>query len=173
VTHQIWFADGSDCNSVAVGPHTILTASHCVDKNTSSLAVDSKDKVVPVKHKTYDTKDHVIVILGYTFKNWASISQQPLQLGQEVFIAGAPGRLDQLYRTGVYSGLSHVGSRAVMMMFQLPSFYGDSGSAIFNQQGEIITTITCIASLSDNHDYIGFACAYPLSFSTQQLEHIQ
>lgn len=173
VTHEIWFPDKSDCNSVVIGKHTILTASHCVDKSLKTLAIGSKDHSVTIQQKVYDSQDHVIVVLGYTFKTWTSIATQSLQLGQTVFIAGAPGDFDRLYRVGVYSGWASLGKHAKAMLFQLPIFYGDSGSAIFNQNAQIITTVTGIASLSGERDYVGFAYAYPLSFTKQQLGQIQ
>lgn len=173
LNHQIWFPDGSDCNSTAIGDHTILTASHCVKENDNTISINSQNNKVTVLQKIYDKKDHVMLVLGYTFKNWASISQQPLYLGQEVFIAGAPGDFSPLYRVGVYSGWTRLGAHTVAMMFQLPIFYGDSGSAIFNQAGQVVTTVMCNASMMGDHDYLAFACANPLAFTKQQLEQIQ
>jgi len=173
INHQIWFQDGSDCNSTSIGLHTILTATHCVDKKDAKIAIDNRNNIVSILQKVYDTQDHVILVLGYTFKNWAYVSQQPIKLGERVFIAGAPGDFNQLYRVGFYSGWSRLDAHTVMMMFELPIFYGDSGSAIFNQQGQIITTITCNASLTGDRDYVGFACANPLAFTKKQLGQIQ
>lgn len=173
ISHQIWFPDGSDCNSTAIGPHTLLTATHCLSPDDTTVYVDSRTNAVKVLQKEYDKKDHVIAILDDTFKRWTTISKTPVQLGDKVFIAGAPGDFNQLYRVGVYSGLSWLDRKTLMMMFQLPIFYGDSGSSIFNTKGEIITAITCNASLVGEHDYLGFACAYPLSFTKQQLKEIR
>lgn len=174
VNHQVWFRSGDTCNSTSIGPHSILTATHCIkNEDDATIAIDSKSRNVSVIQKIQDKQDHVILVLGYTFKNWASISTQPIILGQKVFIAGAPGDFDPLYRVGVYSGWTRLDAHTVMMLFQIPIFYGDSGSAIFNQQGQIITTVTCNASLVGDHDYVGFACANPLAFTKQQLEQIQ
>lgn len=173
VSHQLWFPNGSDCNSTAIGPHTLLTATHCLSPDDTTVYVDSRTNSVKVLQKVYDKKDHVIAILDDTFERWAKISKVQVQLGDKVFIAGAPGSFNQLYRTGVYSGLSWMDSKTLLMMFQLPIFYGDSGSAIFNESGEIITAITCNASLVGDQAYLGFTCAYPLSFTKQQLEEIR
>lgn len=174
VNHQVWFKNGDRCNSTSVGPHSILTATHCIKgENEATIAIDSKNHNVSIIQKIEDKKDHTILVLGYTFKNWAGISEQPIILGQEVFITGAPGDFSPLYRVGVYSGWSRLDSHAPMMFFQLPIFYGDSGSAIFNSSGQIVTTVTCNAALVGDHDYLGFACANPIAFTKQQLEQIQ
>lgn len=172
VTHEVWFKDGSRCNLTPIGAHTVLTATHCVDKAIKTIDIDKKGNSVVVLRKMYDKEDHVILLLAYTFKDWANISQESVSLGQSVFIAGAPGVFNKLYRVGVYSGRTMINHKD-MMLFQLPIFYGDSGSAIFNQQGQIITTITCNASLTGDNDYVGFACANPLAFTKHQLEQIQ
>lgn len=137
------FESGS-CSGTAIGPHALLTAAHC-ETPEMHLKIDGDD--VTVLAMIHDDNDHVIYLLGdIVFDEWAPISTEPLEQGQHLYQWGNPLKFHDLYREGYVSGFDKVtwkdGSTTTNAILTINTTFGDSGSAFFNEHGEINAVLT-------------------------------
>ena len=184
-THQIAEATitdhGSTCSATAIGPHAILTASHC-EEPTDIIQVDDTDyKIVGIIR---DSFDHTIYLLGgrAMFKDVAPTGTGSGQIGDDIFVVGNPGPYTRLFRRGVIAGKtsSQLSSWLVdnsgAILYDFNGFFGDSGAAIFNDNGEIIGVVSEVSGTArqpDSNEWpIGFKImlGWPLHFTAAQLE---
>lgn len=162
--HHVVFdskTDTSKCTSNAIGPHTLLTAAHCV-LGTGILAVDGK------KHEIlgieYDEADHAIVrVDGAAFGVIAKISSRFLVFGEHVYFIGNPGKNKAVRRDGKYTGMKFSDDIGIMYKFEIAGFHGDSGSGIMDDSGEIVAVLSMADESCD-------VTALPLAFSPDQYE---
>jgi S1-C subfamily serine protease len=159
--------DGT-CSGTVIAPHTVLTAEHCLT-GTHTLAIDSKP--VEVVKVVLDHRDHALVIVSATFSHWSNIAKLSKlspqdNLGNTVFIIGNPGSLRDMYRKGYVSGVQVIDGKA-WTLIDLNGFYGDSGSALFDESGNIVGVISVLYQQTDN-GYIKFMGMLPLAFTPDQ-----
>lgn len=171
-SHQIMFdqflEDGRyECTATAVGPHTLLTAGHCY-ANMNHVYID-REMSNPVKIISIqiDGDDHSLYTVDYTFGVWANINQRPLVTNEKVHFWGNPGKSYDVYREGYFTVESYepeVG--ASLQHFVLPAYGGDSGSGLFDENGDVVAVI----SLGDKSagEY-----SLPLAFTPAQLATIK
>jgi hypothetical protein len=164
-THQIrmeTFLDGQVCSATAVGPHALLTATHC-EMPTEVIEIDGHEE--EVQGYVRDGRDHTIFLVSATFTDWADFSTDPVQAGDDVFMFGNPGGHIDFFRKGVVvkpapdtSGMSRLeqafmGPDAIMSVYDFNSWFGDSGAAIFNTDGKIVGVVSIMGTL-DEHEGI-------------------
>jgi len=140
---------GDICSSTAIGPHALLTASHC-DLGASTVKVDGVEAAITAR--LTDSNDHTIYMVNITFHNYAKFEkkdEQSLQMGDEVWLRGNAFGLNQLIRYGHFAGVivkdtSDVatGITQTIYMFDINGGPGDSGSAIFDNDGKIVAVAT-------------------------------
>lgn len=71
----IYAAEGKgSCSATAIGPHAILTASHCL---AHAEAVDVNGKMVRIEKVLQDDRDHSIALMDIQFTAWAKIGKEP------------------------------------------------------------------------------------------------
>lgn len=162
--HQIK-VKGGDCASTAVGPSTLLTAAHCISGPTP-LEVDGK--AANILWVALDGNDHALVGIDLHFASWATQLSSPA-VGSRVYFIGNPHGEGRLYRSGYVAGADRKG-RA---LYDIHAFFGDSGSGIFNERGELVGVLTQIFSLTAGDVSEWFAASQPLSFTAQQWQLIQ
>ncbi len=180
-THQIKFVvevDGETghalCTSSAIGPHALLTAKHC-DVGETALTVDKELVDHKILGRLADGEDHVIFLVdGSAFKDTmgAFYSAEGISTGAQVFMFGDGGGMyPPQYRRGYYMNSMTATDKEVpegmpvgrMYVFDLNIIGGDSGSAIYNNDGMLVSLVTY--SLADH-----FCGAYPLAFTDEQIE---
>lgn len=154
--------DKGTCSGTVVGPHTVLTAEHCL-WDMRKLAIDGK--AVRVEGITLDHHDHALVKVGATFKAWASLGRIEGQ-GASVFVLGNPGDLQDIYRHGYLSGHTKAKGMAVTL-YDLNGYYGDSGSGIFNDRGELVGVVSIVFQQTDGA-YMKLMGSFALSFTADQ-----
>ena len=62
------------CSGTIIGPHSILSATHCFDGSPVSI----NDRLVKVLQHIDDGDDHTILIVDQTYRDWAGIGSAPV-----------------------------------------------------------------------------------------------
>ncbi len=175
----------ADCGGVAVAPHTILTAKHCIiesssgeDRTLTLLVNDKPAKAVVVW--VSPTDDHAFVQVDMQFKHWAHLGPEAVP-GDDVFVWGAPDGIPYMLRRGSVAGhalLSVVSIDKVprlYTMYDFNGYTGDSGSAVFDTKGRIVGTVTGIYEATDGIFPTGFSLMMiqPYSFTQADLDKLK
>jgi hypothetical protein len=174
-THHIAFrtiVEGRSCSATAIGPHALLTASHC-ELPAESIFIDNEE--ADIFGIVRDDNDHSIILVAKTFKFWSDVSATPASLGDHVFIVGNPGSQDGVYREGYVARLNKptgfFGSGPTVSLYDLNGYHGDSGAALFNEKGEILGVLSFIDMQTNDKDNtsIKFMGAFAIGFTAEQL----
>lgn len=150
ITQKAILGSGSKCSATAIGPHALLTASHC-EAPTDLLQISG----VPahIIQRVRDEFDHTILLVDYTFPRFATVSlSDPLERGESVFVFGNPGRFTDIFRHGCVAGFESDDDPTAQVLFDLNGFHGDSGSAVFDEHGSVVDVISTITGDTHNHE---------------------
>lgn len=169
--HHINFknvVDADSCSATAVGPHTLLTAGHCL-MATNEITIDGK--VAHVASLVFDDADHMLVVADTTFSDWLRVNQTALatiEPGTPVHMWGNPGHRADVSRTGTFLKWDDPEDpeEPKLAIFDLPIYGGDSGSGILDQFGAVIAVV----SLGDKS---AETAVFPLQFTPEQLSQIR
>lgn len=156
--------DENSCSSTAVGPHALLTASHCL-VGLKTLVIDGKGPA-NVMRVMDDGNDHSVIFLNYTFKTWAEFGPKPRQT-EKVHAYHSPGNYPDMYSQGYVSG-SKVVKGKLVTLYDLPTFYGSSGAAILNNQGQIVAVDSVVVMLEGEQAFYQQAGSFDLKFNADQ-----
>lgn len=166
---RLLFKDGGSCTGTVIGPHTILSASHCfADAPLVGHCIAGICLPAAVTKSVSDGRDHTIIWVGGSFGEavQARIGAAKLVQGEELHFWGNPlGRRD-LLRRGYVSG------------FESPDWVlidslvgpGDSGSGLFNEAGEIVGVISSVYAPTEYFHLMG---ARMLGFTPEQYAQAQ
>jgi V8-like Glu-specific endopeptidase len=158
--------DNGSCSGTIIGPHAILTATHCFEW---PYTVRIYGMPVRVLRAIVDGSDHTIIVVDRHFDTWAPIARAP-KPGDHVFIFGNPGSLTDQYRNGYVSGQAAIGGELVTT-YNMGIYFGDSGSGIFDSSGSLIGVVSSVYSMTDGVR-LTFACSRPLAFTPEQLREV-
>jgi hypothetical protein len=144
--HMINALEGAGCSATAIGPHALLTAAHC-DLGTNKVVIDDLSVTATISSKGYDGNDHMILLLSdYTFTSIAQIDQRAPRTQEHVLLWGNPGRSRDVFREGYLKSKSEFpgadDQTRTLYVFQLGCYPGDSGGAIFSDEGKILTVVS-------------------------------
>jgi hypothetical protein len=158
---------GNKCSATAIGPHALLTASHC-ELPTRDLGVDGRKATIVSFAR--DENDHTIYLLsGIEFKDFADVDESPLTVGEDLFMYGNPGELDDIFRKGYVSKVDDEDDPPYYYI-DINTFFGDSGSGLFNRDGKLVAVLSTgeIQTIHDvNFELTG---AFGLNFSKDVLD---
>lgn len=193
-------SNGGSCSATAVGPHALLTATHCL---TASDTIQVDDKEAIVDSIISDPVDHSIYLLsGIEFKEYADVAEGvQLSQGEHFFMFGNPGDLTDIYREGYVAGFNDKDgdddsafpdifrflpnifsfnrnkandkphrNKPHIILFDFAGFFGDSGSALFDDDGRIVAITSFVhqqASMGYHNQFMG---GYELRLTHAQLE---
>lgn len=178
--------DFGECTGTAVGPHAILTAEHCNDRYTgkgTQILLDESMRHYHILGAIGDNQDHVIFLLdGPPLKNFVDISKlvdvAPPRPGEHLVIYGdgmrefppkrRDGKVDLLEQE---EDSSDVDADLGMTYYTMEVIPGDSGSAVFGEDGRIVGIITYSTECTTHHSE--GSAGFPLAYSRQALEQIQ
>lgn len=168
-TLRISLLDGA-CSATVVGYNTILTATHCLSSKHPFVDINGSPTVI-VKHE-WDSNDHSLLRVAYRFdKSAIACFSKELKISDKVFIIGNPGDLTNIYREGYFSGINF-GTQ----MFMLQIWPGDSGSAIFNMENQIVGVVSSTLVFSDSKDArrgtFQITSAKVFNFTPEQLKSV-
>jgi len=160
-THQETVVGGSMCSATAIGPHTLLTASHC-EQASNKLDIEGIEGPATIVKIIRDDNDHTIYYLsGVQFPTYSTVDlAHELAVGEDVFQFGFPGKWAKLYRRGYYMGNPEHGDASkiepVISLFDFSVWHGDSGSGVFDSEGNLIAVVSLIEVQShDGEDTAG------------------
>jgi len=182
-THAIEFFDSKEastgegfCTGLAIGPHAILTAGHCFDtvrySDEKYVEIDmSMSKEQVVGHKD-DGADHIILLLnGPAFRNIAEYKVQVAKLGEHVWSYGVGGHQYPPVRKDGHvietNDPSDIDAQLGVFQTNLGAIPGDSGAAIYNDNGDIVGLHTY--GLKDHSETMDFE----MQFSEQDVRFAQ
>jgi V8-like Glu-specific endopeptidase len=162
-----WNQEIGHCSGTVVGPHAILTAQHCFfDSNL--IRLDAEKDPIRIVAALIDGNDHVIYLVDRTFKTWASINERTLVPNEPVHVWAAPGHNSDVYRSGYFVGYSTKKEldpelKVQFENFILPTYPGDSGAGLFDENGSIVAVTSMGDTSADSLDV-------PLAFTLDQLD---
>jgi hypothetical protein len=175
-THAIVMNKGF-CTSSAIGPHALLTASHC-DSSAGSIKVDESFSI-NILGRITDNKDHIIYLVdGPPFKVTMGEFYSPSTYdmpreGEGVFFYGdGGGMFPPQLRKGYRMDHLEFGKDTTppgmpsgdLFLFDMVAITGDSGSAVYSEKtGRLIAVVTF--GLFDH-----FAGSYALQFTQEQID---
>lgn len=158
--------DETSCSAMSVGPHALLTATHCI-ANMTQLTIDGRG-YVNVMRVMSDGNDHSVLFLSYTFRTWEDFGPLPEQ-AEEVHIYHSPGNYPDMYSKGYVSGRKVVKGKAITL-YDLPTFYGSSGSAILDKDGKIIAVTSAIMRIVGDGAAYQQVVSWDFAFTPEQME---
>lgn len=192
-THTIYLhsmTNSVKCSATAIGPHALLTASHC-EEPTDYISVDGEGAMI-VGVPLRDGFDHSIFLVTSTLSDYAEIDSKDFELGDDVFIFGNPGNDTDIFRKGYVAGFKggtdanpyeelFSGKVSVRMtLFDLNGFSGDSGSGVFDSNGKLRGVINVsyvqnsghkeVNGVMDDGYNVKFMGSYGLHFTPEQLQ---
>ena len=181
-THHIWmntFLDRASCSATAIGPHALLTASHCEEPTDKVLVDGDETRVLGILR---DDKDHSILLVEQHFTRYASFATEKPKQGDDVFIFGNPAGKLGIFRKGYVAGFDKqatnfleeaFGGGEDEIYYDFNGWMGDSGGAIFDATGKIQAVVS-VADLtpSRSKDWPTFKLmgAFPLAFTPEQIK---
>jgi hypothetical protein len=156
--HMIKFLDEkhdskSLCSATAIGPHALLTATHCNEGESgeeyTTVNLDLSPTYYHLLAEVQDSHDHVIYILdGPVFKHFLPVDSLlftiPPSPGEHVYMFGdgesnfPPRRLDGVEDAALQAADSDVDADMGMHWYTLPITHGDSGAAIFGEDNRVL-----------------------------------
>lgn len=170
-THMISYIDpekGKEvvaCTGTAIGPRTLLTASHCDEGQYETIRLDYAVTQKHILAHASDGRDHTIYIVdGPVFQNYVAAKEIKVlpEVGSRVIMFGTGGQdfPPHVYYGHVIDGKDHSDedASAGIVYFDIPAIGGDSGSIVYDKDGNVVA----IMSMSDeDKESIGFALAFP------------
>jgi hypothetical protein len=157
-SHMIRYLDDKGagrglCTGTAIGPHAILTAEHCNDgtgsDKSTQIEIDYSTHKYRIMHSIVDDRDHEIYLIdGPPLKNIVAVNLGDLHTGQHIQYYGFgqgvyPSTLRQ-GRVRATDDPSDVDATAKLYLFDFPAIHGDSGSAIYDDSGNIVGLVSYV-----------------------------
>lgn len=134
-TVRLEFPGGGVCSGTAISKTAILSAAHCFKTDEGSATVNAKE--VTFKVVANDGQDHVLVTVDKPFTVWARMGIRKPSQGDVVFVHGNPNAIKDMLRVGRVAGWD-----GDLMALDLLGWYGDSGAAVFNEDGRIVGMVS-------------------------------
>lgn len=149
IAQQIISGD-SFCSATAIGPHALLTATHC-ELPSDALFVRAYVGVakVGIAGRIRDDFDHTILLLtGPALPAFVDVELvDELAQAEEVFTWGNPGKFQDIFTKGYIAG--YEGEANAVVLFSFNTFSGASGSGIFNNAGHLVAVVSLQRSVSE------------------------
>jgi len=175
IIHQESLNADKGCSATAIGPHALLTASHC-EAPTDAIDIDGVTGYT-ISKIYRDGNDHSIYLVpGVTFPQVAKVAPRALYPGEFIFVWGNPvntsdAQFVAVLRTGKYTA-SYLFKGRIVDVFDFRAIAGDSGSAVFTQNGDVVGVLSFSGDIAlpiTDRTFAG-AGAIKLNFSKEVLQ---
>lgn len=151
-THMVTFYQGTRpvglCTATAIGPHALLTASHCnKDEKLTDIKLDIALNDFHIQKTLTDDRDHDIYLIdGPPFQNTVDYKVRAAKPGEHVHLYGnGEGDYPSHRQDGKrvrFDDPSEVDLREGVVRFDMKVIPGDSGSAVLADDGSIVAVTT-------------------------------
>ncbi len=180
-SHQVVFYYGDShalCTATAIAPHALLTAGHCIaeaeDLDAVTFAVDHVMTRFSVLGVLVDHRDHVIILTnGPAFTRIAPYLTRAPKVGETVYLYGfGEGVYPAVKKTGTVIDEydpSEVDARAGMFYMTTQAIPGDSGSAIYGADGDILGLLTYKVNGNKENEGLFESAGFQLGFTPEQI----
>ena len=171
------------CSGTVVGPHTILTGTHCVDEGSLVAINDIPAQSLGI---VSDGHDHSLVTVDATFYRYATIRQRWIAQNEAIHYLGNPAMFRNLYRRGYVLGFCEVGTECLeslvdsvegvdidgarATLLSTRGWAGDSGAGVFDSEGYLVTTISAVTEVAPT---LVPMVTFDMQFTPTQLEGIR
>ena len=130
------------CSGTALGPQTIITATHCLQGDLRSVN-GAKASIASARKEGRDTV--ILTITGPTLRHFAKRGPRAVQ-GQTVRFFGNPGGNADVFRKGYV-----VRAWTDGLVLDMPVCRGDSGAGILDDQGRVVGVVSAMTSEAGCH----------------------
>ncbi len=151
-THLIIFMDGnrgkSLCTATAIGPHALMTASHCnKDEKLTTIHLDIVFTDFHIQKTLTDDRDHDIYLIdGPSLQNTVPYKVRAAKPGEHVHLYGnGDGEYPAHREDGVqtpFNDPSEIDHQEGVVQFSTEVIAGDSGSAVISDEDGSIVGVT-------------------------------
>lgn len=139
----------------------IVTCYHVVE-GSKEIFVEIKDKDYPAQLVSFDKENDIAIlkVKNITFDTlYIKFNDKPIQVSEEIFTLGYPLALAGMgnkikYVDGKISSKTGYNNSIHSFQTTLPVQPGNSGSPVFNQQGQLIGLINAKIKEGDNVSYV-------------------
>lgn len=156
---RLEFPGGGVCSGTAVSKTTVLSAAHCFHVDSGDMSVNGKD--VTFKVIANDGEDHVLVSVDKPFTVWARMAIRKPSQGDVVFVHGNPAAIKDMLRVGRVAGWD-----GTLMVLGLLGWYGDSGAAVFDENGQVVGVVSRM--YPGDQPYFRLVGCYQITFTAKQ-----
>lgn len=182
--HRIKFDRGGQCTATAIAPHALLTASHCNEHGITTVYLDLSVWKYHILAETTDNRDHMVYIVdGPEFHDIVplKVGSDPTNILEKVYMYGAGGGNYPPRRLSGQKDFHVVDTSEIDLAngtewYSLPVIPGDSGAAIFGEDGRIIGVVSYSYVQNKSEDdpkYDGLCIAMDVNFTARQLEQLK
>lgn len=168
----------SSCSAFLVAPNIVITAGHCIDGKTEdqlqgirfvfgywmnsssepNLNVPAENvysigRVIHSEYNRFTATDYAVIELdrNVTVADPLTISNEQVEVGDRVYIIGYPNGLPLKYAPN--AEVHRVGMQSFIA--SLDAFKGNSGSPVFNADGEVVGVYISTYLIIIGTDYYG------------------
>ena len=175
---QVTLSDKSVCSATAIGPHALLTATHCELPSEALYIRDAEGSPAEVVARIRDGQDHTILLLkGVTFADYVTVDQKAIHVTDDIFTIGNPGGWKDIYQKGYVAGLeldesveaALGGGSPAKVLIDIQAFPGESGAGIFNTDGVLIDVLSGDEMQKNDGVSMDLGVAYLLGFKPEEL----
>jgi S1-C subfamily serine protease len=151
----------------------VLTNAHVVGDSKILEVEDEGNSYLGVVVKVDMERDAAVIVVGSTKLPIAAVALEPVRVGDDVFVAGAPLHLENrgMLTKGVVSKVgAFKGSEFIHM--DAPIAPGNSGGPVFNASGELVGISVAIQIGADGGlSHIGLAIPLAEFFESMQIRN--
>lgn len=166
------------CTGTAIAYHAILTARHCIDSDTESIRIDLARRQYHIYKEIKDENEHIILLIdGPKLTDVQPYKHRMPKVGEHEFFYGFGGGdypahcasgvvLDEFdpSEANVVEGVSYHSAESIP---------GDSGSAVYADDGSILTLVSMHMDYSTLFTTKIIMVGYDLRFTEDQIKLAQ